>query len=359
LGKHGSPVQTGALEKFAVDYQRQVGNPVYPTPETNGHRVAIVGAGPSGLAAAESLALKGYEVTLFDAKPQPGGLLLYGIPNFKLQKDVLLSRIDDILRLGVKFVGETFIGRDKTIDDLFADGFEAVFIAIGTWVEAPMKAEGVDLPGVYNGTEFLIRFNVNEAFLPDELKDKPDLGNKVVVIGGGDTAADCLRTSLRMGIPEVTCLYRRTEAEMPGGSKDRKLARDEGARYEFLTQPKRFIANQQGRLSAVECVRMQLGDPDESGRRRPVEVPGSEFLIEADTAVLALGYWPDDAIAKSTPDLETHDWGLITADRFSQATSRPGVFAGGDAVTGPDLVVTAMAAGQRAAQSIDAYILGL
>ena len=205
-----------------------------------------------------------------------------------------------------------------------------------------MKAPGVDLPGVYMATDFLIRCNMDGDLLPPDMGGKPDIQGKVAVVGGGDTAADCLRTALRMGADEVTCLYRRTEKEMPGGLHDRELAREEGANYQFLTQPIRFIAGDDGSLSQIECLRMELGEPDESGRRRPVPIEGSEFIVDANVAVLALGYWPDTTIGDSTPNLETHNWGLIVVDPGTGATSRPGVFAGGDGVTGPDLVVTAM-----------------
>lgn len=352
MGKHGLPVQTGMLERFATDYQRYAGELLIDVAEPTGQRVAIVGAGPSGLACAEQLARHGHSVTLFDSKPQPGGLLLYGIPNFKLEKDVVLARMDDLYRMGVQFVGNTYIGRDKTVDDLFNEGFDAVYLAVGTGVDAPMGIDGEDLPGVWKGTDFLIRANVSPAFLPAALHQAPEIGRKVVVIGGGDTASDCLRTALRMGAEEVTCIYRRTENEMPGSRKDRKLAKDEGAHYQFLTQPVLFISGPDGRLAGIECIRMELGEPDASGRRRPVAEAGSEFIIEADTAILALGYWPDETLGKTTPDLTTHNYGLIQADSLTGQTSRPGVFAGGDAVTGPDLVVTAMVAGRRAAQAI-------
>jgi glutamate synthase (NADPH/NADH) small chain len=311
------------------------------------------------MACAEQLVQKGHQVTVFEAKPENGGLLTYGIPGFKLPNQVVFSRLDDLKRAGVEFVNNTTIGKAKKIDDLFADGYQAVFVGVGSEIDAPMEAPGEDLPGVYKATEYLMRCNVDPEILPAELKTKPHVGRKVAVIGGGDTASDCLRTALRMGADEVVCLYRRTEKEMPGGRHDRELAREEGAQYQFLTQPVKFTAGEDGRLAEIECIRMELGEPDAKGRRKPVPIEGSNFIYEADTAILALGYWPDTTIGDSTPELKTHKYGLIIADRETGATSRPGVYAGGDDVSGPDLVVTAMVAGRKAAAAIDTYLQGL
>ncbi len=350
------PVLCGALEVFVMDYQRMYGDTSIPVGESTGKKVAVVGAGPAGLSCADILVQKGHQVTIFDAKPAGGGLLTYGIPNFKLPKKVVFSRLEDFENAGVKFVFNTYIGKDKTIDDLMAEGFEAVFVGVGTGVDARMEIPGEDLPGVYEATDFLIRANVHENYLPEGTESKPDLGKKVVIVGGGDTASDALRSALRLGAEEVTCVYRRTETEMPGSYKDRELAREEGAIYNFLTQPVRFIAGENGRIQAVECIRMQLGEPDASGRRRPVPIEGSEFQIEADTVVKGIGYWPDPTIGKTTPGLETHKWGLIVIDPETGATTRTGIYAGGDGVTGPDLVVTACAAGRKSALAIDAYL---
>jgi len=358
LNKHHQPVLCGELEAFCVDYERRTEGYVIPLGTPTGKRVAVIGAGPAGLGCAEVLVQKGHDVTIFESKPAPGGLLVYGIPNFKLSKQVWGEKWEEFERAGVKFVPNTYIGKDKTIDGLFAEGFDAVFIGVGSGIDAKMDdAPGADLPGVYQATDFLIRGNVDADLLADNMRKPLEIGKRVVVIGGGDTASDCLRTALRLGAEDVTCLYRRTENEMPGGKKDRKMAREEGAKYRFLTQPVKFIAGADGKLAAVECIEMKLGEPDAKGRRKPVPVENSNFSIAADTAVLALGYWPDPVIGESTPDLETYNWGLISIkDTKTGATSREGVFTGGDCATGPDLVVTAMVGGRKAALSIDEYL---
>lgn len=360
LNKTHEPVLCGPLEAFATDYERQTQTVAIPARTPSEKKVAIIGAGPAGLGCAEILLEHGHAVTLYDAKPAPGGLLVYGIPSFKLSKEVFFARWSDFERCGAKFIPSTRIGKDKTIDDLVHEGFDAVFIGVGTGIDAKMDIPGEDLPGVYEATDFLMRGNTDLKLLPEDQRKRPTVGKRVVIIGGGDTASDCLRTSLRSGAEEVTCLYRRTEKEMPGGRKDRQLAREEGAKYRFLTQPVKFIAGEDGRLAAVECIEMKLGEPDAKGRRKPVPVEGSNFSIAVDTAIKALGYWPDPIIGKSTPDLEVHDYGLITVvDRETGATSRPGVYAGGDDVTGPDLVVTAMVAGRKAGKAIDQYLQGI
>jgi glutamate synthase (NADPH/NADH) small chain len=357
LNKTHEPVLCGPLETFVTCYERKTVGVSIPVGAPTGKKVAIVGAGPAGLGCAESLLRMGHAVTFFDSKPAPGGLLVYGIPNFKLAKEVFFCRWGDFEKAGAKYIGNTYIGRDKTVDDLFKEGFDAVFIGVGTGIDAKMDTPGEDLPGVYEATDFLMRGNTELNLLPEGMRERPVIGKHLVVIGGGDTASDCLRTALRIGAEEVTCLYRRTEKEMPGGKKDRQMAKEEGAKYHFLTQPVKFIAGEDGRLAAIECIEMKLGEPDAKGRRKPVPVEGSNFSIAVDTAIKALGYWPDPIIGKTTPDLEVHDWGLISVtDKKTGATTRAGVFAAGDGVTGPDLVVTAMVGGCQAAQAIDEYM---
>ena len=357
LNKTGEPVITGQLEVFALEQERAEEPFVPEIAPATGKKVAIVGAGPAGLGCADELLKMGHEVTFYDSKPAPGGLLVYGIPNFKLSKDVFFERWADLEKLGAKFIGNTYVGKDINIDEILAQGFDAMFVGVGSGIDAPMNIEGEDLDGVYEATDFLIRGNVSSENLPRDKEPLPDLGNDVVVIGGGDTASDCLRTSVRRGIENVTCLYRRTEAEMPGSAKDRKLAKQEGAKYKFLHQPVKFIAGADGKLAAVECIEMELGEPDDSGRRRPVAIEGTNFSVPATTAVKALGYWPDEIIGKTTPDYDVDKWGLtLVKDSETGQTSRENIFAGGDGVTGPDLVVTAMVAGRKSAKAIDKYL---
>ncbi|MBN2385542.1 MAG: NAD(P)-dependent oxidoreductase [Anaerolineales bacterium] len=357
LNKTHEPVLCGPLETFVTCYERKVQGVAIPVGEPSGKKVALIGAGPASMGCAEQLLKMGHEIAFFDSKPAPGGLLTYGIPNFKLSKEVIFCRWSDFEKAGATFTGNTTIGKDKTIDELFKEGYAAVFVAVGVGIDAKMETPGEDLAGVYEATDFLMRANTDPTLLPEHMRQRPEIGKRVVVIGGGDTASDCLRSALRLGAEEVTCVYRRTEKEMPGGRKDRQMAREEGARFRFLTQPVRFIAGEDGRLAAIECIEMQLGEPDAKGRRKPVPVEGSNFSIAVDTAIKALGYWPDPVIGETTPGLEVHDWGLISVqDKESGTTTRPGVFSAGDCVTGPDLVVTAMVGGRKAALSIDAYL---
>ncbi len=351
------PVAIGRLEAFVADHQTANSGRDTVTAAPTGHRVAVVGAGPAGLTVAQLLAKHGHSLTVFDAWPSGGGIMRYGIPKFKMDHAVVDDLLNYTERLGVEFVYNTKIGVDLSLDDLFEQGYEALFLGVGAGVAADSKIPGSELDGVFNATPFLIQANVDDELRPPELQEPPKIGKNVVVIGGGDTAMDCVRTAVRLGAERVVCVYRRTEAEMPGNERDRALAREEGVQFEWLTQPVRFVGDESGHVVEMECLRMQLGEPDDSGRRRPVPIAGSEFTIPVDSVILALGYWPDPLIGESTPELATRDWGLINVDEETGATSRPGVFAGGDAVVGPDLVVTAVAHGRRAADAIQQYLV--
>jgi glutamate synthase (NADPH/NADH) small chain len=354
--KNHESVLCGALEAFAADYDRTRNPCGIRAGAATGKRVALVGSGPASLACAEQLVIRGHAVTVFEAALKPGGLLTYGIPAFKLDPSIVEALIEDLRHAGVEFRVGTPIGRSYPVDRLLSEGYSAVFLGTGASVPTCMEVPGIELEGVLPPDEFLARTNADPAILPVEWRKPLAVGKKVAVIGGGDTASDCLRTALRMGASQVTCLYRRTEAEMPGGKKDRALAREEGAEFRFLVQPVRFIAGSDGRVGSIECLKCELGEPDVEGRRRPIPIDGSHFIVEADMVVCALGYGANPEIGRTTPGLVMDKNALLQTDPRTGATTRPDVFAGGDAVSGPDLVVNAMVAGRRAANSIDLYL---
>jgi glutamate synthase (NADPH/NADH) small chain len=350
-----APVAIGKLEAFSADQQRRtVGLPMPERPPASGRRVAVVGAGPAGLAVAEELAKKGHDVTLFDAWPEPGGVLLYGIPNFKMKKEILDDYLNHLWDMGIEFVGNTFIGKDVTIDELFDQGYHAVFLGHGASLGNQLDVPGSDLPGVMMATDFLVRGNLREEQLPGFMREPLPSVDKVLVIGGGDTSMDCVRTAVRLGAKAVTCVYRRTEAEQLGREEERVHAREEGVRFEYLAAPLKMDAGPEGRVAAVHFERMELGEPDDSGRRRPVPT-GETFVVEADIVVVAIGYGPDEEVTRSAEGIQTNR-SRIAVDPETFETSRPGVFAGGDCVNGADLVVTALADGRVAADAIDSYL---
>jgi glutamate synthase (NADPH/NADH) small chain len=360
VGKNAKPVAIGRLEVFVTDYQRERSG--FPRPEVappSGRRVAIVGAGPAGLVVAEEVTIRGHGAAIFDAWPEPGGVLLYGIPNFKMAKRILYQKVDFLKEMGVQFVMKTYIGKEMTLEDLFADGYDAVFLGHGAGIGNLLGIENDDLRGVYMATDFLVRGNLKPEQLPEGQREPVRVGKRALVIGGGDTSMDCVRTAIRLGAQEVRCMYRRTEAEMPGRADERVNARDEGIIIDFLVAPVRFFGDKEGCVKAVEFRRMQLGEPDESGRRRPVPIEGSEFVVEADTVVLALGYGIDRIFSDAVAGLEADRQGRIGIDRQTGRTSVPAVFAGGDNVNGADLVVTAIRDGRRAAKGIDEYLRSL
>jgi glutamate synthase (NADPH/NADH) small chain len=360
VGKHAKPVAIGRLEAFVADAWRAGEVPPKPA-VASGRRVAVVGAGPAGLTVAERLAQQGHSVTVFDAWPLMGGVLRYGIPSFKLEKRVLDEWLERLEGLPVEFVASTRVGKSgaKTVDGLLAEGFDAVFLAHGASGANGLSVEGVDLTGVYQATAFLSRGNLPQDALPESMREPLEVGRRVVIIGGGDTSMDCARTATRLGASEVTLAYRRTEKEMIGREAERQHAREEGVRFEFLCAPVRFLGTGSGRVRAVQLERMELGPPDESGRRRPQPVLGSEFTLEADTVVLAIGYAVDDDVTASAAGVVCDKWGVVVVDRATGATDRPGVFAGGDNLNGADLVVTAIRDGRIAADAMLAYLAGL
>jgi glutamate synthase (NADPH/NADH) small chain len=326
--------------------------------ESTGRRVAVIGAGPAGLAVAENVARMGHGVRVFEAWPEPGGVLVYGIPNFKMRKQIVDEYIAHLEAMGIEFRCNTYVGRDITLDEMLDGDFDAVFLGTGAGVGNVMEIEGENLEGVHAATDFLVRGNLRPEELPEHLREPLPKPTNVVVIGGGDTSMDCVRTAVRLGAENVTCVYRRTEAEMLGRAEERKNAREEGVRFDMLTNPTRILGDEQGRVTGVECRRMELGEPDESGRRRPIPIRGSEFVIPADTVAIAIGYGADPIVPKTTSGLRASGKALIEIDG-SGRTSRKGVFAGGDNVNGADLVVTALADGRRAADAILAYLDGL
>ena len=355
LGIKGEPVAIGKLERFVADWSRENGGVKPVVAPANGHKVAVIGSGPAGLACASDLAKLGYEVTVFEALHRPGGVLEYGIPEFRLPKDkVVAAEIASVKALGVKIETNVIAGRTVTIDSLLdEEGFAAVFIGSGAGLPRFMNIPGEHYNGVFSANEFLTRNNLMKAYRDDY--DTPiHAGKKVVVVGGGNVAMDAARTALRLGA-ETTIVYRRTEKELPARAEEVHHAKEEGIQFAMLANPVEVIGDEKGWVKAVKCIRMELGEPDESGRRSPVEVPGSEFEIETDTVIMSLGTSPNPLIAKTTSGLETNRRGCLVADE-NGATTRPGVFAGGDAVTGAATVILAMGAGRKAAAAIHEYI---
>ena len=357
LGVKGEPVAIGKLERFVADWSRENGGVKPEVAAPNGHKVAVIGSGPAGLACASDLAKLGYDVTVFEALHRPGGVLEYGIPEFRLPKDkVVAAEIASVKALGVKIETNVIAGRTVTVDSLLDDeGFDAVFIGSGAGLPRFMNIPGEHFNGVFSANEFLTRNNLMKAYRNDY--DTPiHAGKKVVVVGGGNVAMDAARTALRLGA-QTTIVYRRTENELPARKEEVHHAKEEGIEFAMLTNPVEIIGDEKGWVKAVKCIRMELGEPDESGRRSPVEVPGSEFEIETETVIMSLGTSPNPLIAKTTGGLEANRRGCIVANE-NGATSRPGVFAGGDAVTGAATVILAMGAGRKAAAAIHEYIMG-
>ena len=357
-GIKGEPVSIGKLERFVADWAREHGISPEKPAETNGKKVAVIGSGPAGLTCAGDLAKMGYEVTIFEALHEPGGVLVYGIPEFRLpKKGVVAPEIENVKKLGVKIETNVVIGKSVTIDELLnEEGFDAVFIGSGAGLPKFMGIPGENANGVFSANEYLTRSNLMKAF--DENYDTPIMiGKKVAVVGGGNVAMDAARTALRLGA-EVHIVYRRSEAELPARVEEVHHAKQEGIIFDLLTNPLEILVDDNGWVRGMSCIKMELGEPDESGRRRPVEIKGSEFEIELDTVIMSLGTSPNPLISSTTKGLETNRRKCIVAQEENGATTKEGVYAGGDAVTGAATVILAMGAGKSAAQGIDEFLNG-
>ena len=351
----GESVGIGRLERFVADYHNSHAKGDAKTPAGNGHKVAVVGSGPAGLTCAGELARMGYEVTVFEALHLPGGVLVYGIPEFRLPKDIVAREVDTLRSLGVKIETNVVIGRSRTVDELFESGFEAVFIGSGAGLPKFMNIPGENLKGVYSANEFLTRVNLMKAYKPGS--ETPIMRpNRVAVVGGGNVAMDAARCAKRLGAEEVYIVYRRGADELPARAEEVEHAKEEGIIFRLLTNPVEILRRDDGFVAGIRCEKMELGEPDASGRRRPVAVEGSEFDIPLDAVIMAIGTSPNPLIKSTTKGLDTQKWGGIIASEPGGQTSREGVFAGGDAVTGAATVILAMGAGKTAAKAIDEYI---
>lgn len=358
LAKPGAPVAIGRLERYVADWERENINsgssPIPPAP--TGKRVAVVGSGPAGLTTAAYLAKMGHRVTIFEALHVAGGVLTYGIPEFRLPKDVVQAEVDYVTSLGAELKLDSVIGKIDTIDELLSNGYDAVFLGTGAGLPMFLNVPGENLGGIYSANEFLTRVNLMKAYKFPEYDTPVSIGKRVAVIGAGNVAMDSARCALRLGAKEVYVIYRRSEVEMPARREEVENAQEEGIIFRFLTNPTRFLGNSRGWVTAMECIEMELGEPDESGRRRPIVKPGSEFVIDIDVVIIALGTTPNPLIAATTEGLATTRWSTVVADETTGKTVKPKVWAGGDIVTGAATVISAMGAGKRAAADIDTYL---
>lgn len=357
LGKKGDPVGIGRLERFAADMEMKQGGAEIKAPAAStGRKVAVVGSGPAGLTAAADLCMMGHDVTVFEALHTPGGVLVYGIPEFRLPKDIVRKEIEGIEKMGVKIRTNMVIGRVFTLEELRNSGFDAIFIGTGAGLPYFMNIPGENYNGVYSANEFLTRSNLMKAYLFPEHITPIALGDRVAVIGGGNVAMDAARTALRLGAKESYIVYRRTEKEMPARHEEVEHAHEEGVQFQFLTSPTEIIGSEDGWVKGMTCLRYELGEPDSSGRRSPVPITGSEYYMPVDTVIMAIGQGPNPLLPDTTPDLETNRWGNIIAEEATGKTSKTAVFAGGDVVTGAATVILAMGAGKKAAKAMDEYL---
>lgn len=357
VGKKGVPVAIGNLERFAADWERENGTgELPPKAEPTGKKIAVVGSGPAGLTVAGDMIVKGHEVTVFEAFHKPGGVLVYGIPEFRLPKAIVAQEVNFLERLGVKVECNQVVGRTVSIDELFEERYQAVFIAVGAGLPTFLNVPGKNLIGIYSANEYLTRSNLMKAYLFPEYDTPVIRGKNVVTLGAGNVAMDSARTALRLGAENSRIVYRRSRTEVPARDAEVHHAEEEGVEFFFLAAPTKFIGNEKGRVIGMECLQMELGEPDDSGRRRPVPVDGSEFELECDLVIVAVGAGANPLLTQSTDGLHLNKWGYIQADPKTGKTSKKGVWAGGDIVTGSATVILAMGAGRIAADSIDDYL---
>ena len=354
-GKKGEPVAIGRLERYVADWAIKNIEQSYKIKD-NGIKVAIIGSGPSGLTCAGDLAKMGYKVTVFEAFHVAGGVLMYGIPEFRLPKSIVQTEIEGIKKLGVTIETNMVMGRVLSIDDLFEEGYEAVFVGTGAGLPVFMKMPGENLNGTYSSNEFLTRINLMKAYKGNKSDTPVFIGDSIAVVGGGNVAMDAARCAKRMGAKNVYIIYRRSDEEMPARREEIEHAGEEGVIFKMLTNPTRILDDGNGWVGGLECVKMELGEPDASGRRRPVVIKGSEHIVDVDMVIIAIGQTPNPLIKNTTPDIETNKWGCIIVNGDNEETTKSGVFAGGDAVTGAATVILAMGAGKKAAKGIDDYI---
>ncbi|MFO7885593.1 MAG: NADPH-dependent glutamate synthase [Desulfobacteraceae bacterium] len=357
LGKKGQPVAIGYLERFAADYAREKGSAKLPQiAEKTGKKIAVIGSGPSGLTVAGDLILKGHDVTIFEAFHKTGGVLVYGIPEFRLPKSIVASEVETLEKLGVKIEANSVVGTTMTIDELFEEGYDAAYIGVGAGLPRFMNLPGENSIGVFSANEYLTRANLMKAYLFPEYDTPIAIGKNVVVLGAGNVAMDSARTAMRLGADSVKIVYRRSREEMPARIEEIHHAEEEGIEFCLLTNPTQFFSDENGRLTGMECLKMELGEPDDSGRRRPVPIEGSEYRMDCDLVVVSVGAKPNPILTNATPEITLNRWGNIDADPANGKTSKKAVWAGGDIVTGMATVILAMGAGRAAADSIHDYL---
>ena len=357
LAKKGEAVAIGNLERFAADYERMHGTGELPPKQpSTGKKVAVVGSGPSGLTVAGDLIQKGHDVTLYEAFHRPGGVLVYGIPEFRLPKEIVFSEVGFLEKLGVKLECNAVVGRTVSLDELFEQGYDAIFLGVGAGLPTFLNIPGENAIGILSANEYLTRANLMKAYRYPEYDTPIPIGKNVVVLGAGNVAMDSARTAMRLGADRVRIVYRRSREEMPARKAEIHHAEEEGIELALLTNPTRFISDEKGRLTGMECIKMELGEPDASGRRRPVPIKGSEFIMECDLAIVAVGAGANPLLTQTTEGLKLNKWGYIVTNEETGKTSKKGVWAGGDIVTGSATVILAMGAGRKAADSIHEYL---